>query len=190
MTSCTRETHITKAESSCILMIIPEADAEGQVGQIYADILEIFGNVPIVYKALALKPEILERFWRLAETVFKSKTIPWNTKLLIALDVANSDGCVTCTGGYRAMLKDVGLSDAILNSVEERVVSPELDDSTQSVMVYAYAISKDPHDIDRNLIASFRRRLSDEKLVEIVSTINIFKSIIETIHSLALHEME
>ena len=88
------------------------------------------------------------------------------------------------------MLKDVGLTGAAIELIEQRVVSSDLSDKVQSALIYSYTITKDPHGIDKNGLASFRRRLTDQEMVEIVSTINLFRSTIETTHALSLHLQE
>ena len=81
-------------------MILPEADANEAIKGIYSEIEEVFRKVPIAYQALALRPDIFEQFWRLAKRVLDSVVIDWTTKLMIALDVATTDGCMNCMGGY------------------------------------------------------------------------------------------
>ena len=48
-------------------------------------------------------------------------------------------------------------------------------ESYGKVPIASYAITKDPHGIDKNGLASFTRRLTDQEMVEIVSAINLFR---------------
>ena len=171
-------------------IIVPQDVADEETREIYAEITKVFGNVPIPYRALAIRPDIFANFWALAKRVFESKVIDWDTKLMVALDVAATDGCTSCIGGYRTMLKDIGLTDPGIDLIEHKMISNDLNEKVQSALIYSYAITKDPHDINKNGLASFRRRLTDQEMVEIVSTVNIFRSIIETTHALSLHRQE
>lgn len=85
------------------------------------------------------------------------------------------------------MLKNVGQTEAVIESIEQRMASNDFSDKAQSALVYSYAITIDPHGIDKNSLVAFRRRLTDQEMVEIVYTINLFRSIIEMTHALSSH---
>lgn len=137
-------------------MMFPEANADEAINGIYSEIAEVFGKVPIAYQALALRSDMFEQLWRLAKRLLDSIVIEL-TKLMIALDVAIIDSCISCMGGYRTMLKDVGQTEAVIESIEQRMASNDFSDKAQSALVYSYAITIDPHGIDKNSLVAFRR---------------------------------
>lgn len=109
---------------------------------------------------------------------------------MIALDVASTDGCKTCAGGYRNMIRQAGFSDQIIRDIENKVSSKSLEEKAQDILVFSYALSKDPHDFRATTIEAFRKKLTDEEMVETVVTVNLFRSVLETIHGLALHDVQ
>ncbi|MEE8238893.1 MAG: hypothetical protein V3R13_02255 [Nitrososphaerales archaeon] len=66
------------------------------------------------------------------------------------------------------------LPEADANEAIKGIYS-EIEDVFGKVPIASYAITKDPHGIDKNGLASFRRRLTDQEKVEIVSAINLFR---------------
>ena len=109
---------------------------------------------------------------------------------MIALDVASTDGCKTCAGGYMNMVRQAGFNDQVIDDIENKVSSRSLEEKAQDILVFSYALSKDPHDLGGTTIEAFRKKLTDEEMVETVVTVNLFRSVLETIHGLALHDVQ
>ena len=119
----------------------------------------------------------------------RSPAISREVKLMIALDVASTDGCITCKGDLKDMVKQAGFNDNIIVDITNKKASLQLEQRVQDMLVLSYALTRDPHELTGNTIESFRMKLGDELLVEVVATVNLYGSILETIHGLALHEL-
>ena len=161
-----------------------------EVAKIYEKISKTFPFIPLWAKALANSPSLLNSFWDHYDSVMSSKVLPKEAKLMIALDVANTDECPECINGFQQMVRDAGFEESVVKDIESKVVSPNLNEKMKAIMVVSYAVTMNPHDMNGPVIESFRNKLTDAELVEVVGTINLFESILETVHGLALHDNE
>ena len=76
--------------------MVSEADAEGRVAEIYAEIRTSLGTdfVPNLYKVMAVKPSFLEANWKKVQAVMSdSGQLDPLTKETVALAVSAVIGC-------------------------------------------------------------------------------------------------
>ncbi|MFQ6011228.1 MAG: carboxymuconolactone decarboxylase family protein [Nitrososphaerales archaeon] len=172
------------------LPLVEPKEASPEVALIYGRITKTFPSIPDWAKALANSPALLDGFWTHYDSLMRSEVLPKEARLMIGLDVANTDECPTCISGFEQMVRDGGFDESIIKDIEGKVVSPNLDEKVKAIMVASYAVTMNPHDLNGPVIDSFRNKLSDAELVEVVGTINLFESILETVHGLALHGEE
>lgn len=72
--------------------LAPES-ATGQTQAIFEKMHAERGNIPNMFRTLALRPEILEAFSRSLDSVLKSGTVPLRTKEMVAVRVSQLNGC-------------------------------------------------------------------------------------------------
>ncbi len=172
------------------LPLIEPKESTPEVAKIYEKISKSFPFIPLWAKGLANSPTLLDSFWNHFDSVMSSKVLPKEARLMIALDVANTDECPECISGFEQMVRDAGFEESVVKDIESKVVSPNLDEKVKAMMVVSYAVTMNPHDLNGPVIESFRNKLTDAELVEVVGTINLFESVLETVHGLALHDDE
>ncbi len=92
---------------------VPEGEATGNVKEIYEDIKKTYGMpfVPNAYKAMAVSPEFLERYWQKIKTIRAGKELSMREKEIIALAVSATNGCEYCINAHTAVLKHMGMTD-------------------------------------------------------------------------------
>ena len=76
--------------------MVAEADAEGRVAEIYAEIRSALGTdfVPNLYKVMAVNPPFLEACWNKVQTVMTAPgKLDRRTKEIIAVAVSAVSGC-------------------------------------------------------------------------------------------------
>ena len=75
--------------------MIEEAEATGRVAEIYAEIQEALGIdfVPNLYKAQAVRPDLLEAAWSKTRAVMHGGKLDRLTKEIIAVSVSAVAGC-------------------------------------------------------------------------------------------------
>lgn len=92
---------------------IEEADAQGQVREIYKRIKESLGinRVPAIFKAMAHVPTFLSEMLDNHLKTMSDGVLDRRTKELIALAVASAQGCPYCVDVHATVGRQVGLTE-------------------------------------------------------------------------------
>ena len=93
--------------------LISEDEAQGQVREVYDDILNSRGlaKVPNFWKALANHPEYLAATWSKLKLVMRDGALDRKTKEMIAVAVSATNGCDYCVDSHTDSLRALGGTD-------------------------------------------------------------------------------
>lgn len=100
--------------------IVREADAAGEVAELYDELREQFlGFVPDVFKLVSSRPDLLRVFVAGHRTMFGGGALPQEAKEVVALTVARVASCQYCATAHDAILRllgtDAAYADAVLH---------------------------------------------------------------------------
>ncbi|MGH9287112.1 MAG: peroxidase-related enzyme [Acidimicrobiales bacterium] len=137
--------------------IVREADATGEVAELYGDLREmIHGLVPDVFKLVSTRPDMLGVFVAGYRSMFDgSGQLPQEAKEVIALTVARVASCQYCITAHDALLRllgtDSNYADAVVNGALDDPAIPTdvraLAELATTITQHAYRITDD--DLDR-----------------------------------------
>jgi uncharacterized peroxidase-related enzyme len=136
--------------------IVREADAGGEVAELYDELRERFlGFVPDVFKLVSTRPDLLGLFVAGHRTMFEGGVLPPEAKEVIALTVARVASCQYCATAHDAILRllgtDPGYADAVLHGDLDNPAIPNdvraLAELAVEITEHAYRITDD--DLDR-----------------------------------------
>jgi AhpD family alkylhydroperoxidase len=104
---------------------VAEAEATGQVAEIFADIKQTKGIdfVPNLWRVLATNPPQLDAVWRSLKALMhpeaagRASQLDASTREIIALAVSATNGCAYCVNSHTAALRKLGLSTEALGEV-------------------------------------------------------------------------
>lgn len=96
-----------------IIRLVNESDAQGRVKEIFQEVKETLQIpfVPDLFRALANRPEQLERVWAQIKGLFGSGALDVKTKALAALAVAAAQRSPYFVAIHSALLKRLGAAD-------------------------------------------------------------------------------
>lgn len=143
-------------KSTARLEIVREADASGEVAELYDQLRGLFlGFVPDVFKLVSTRPDMLGAFVAGYRSMFDGGHLPREAKEVIAITVARVASCQYCTTAHDAILRllgtDHGYADAVLTgSLDDPAIPAEvraLAELATNVTQHAYRITDD--DLDR-----------------------------------------
>lgn len=135
---------------------VREADAEGEVAELYDELREQFlGFVPDVFKLVSTRPDLLGHFVAGHRTMFDGGVLPREAKEVIALTVARVASCQYCATAHDAILRllgtDPAYADAVLHGDLDNPAIPTevraLAELAVAITEHAYRITDD--DLDR-----------------------------------------
>jgi uncharacterized peroxidase-related enzyme len=138
------------------LDIVSEADATGEVAQLYDDLRGLFGGfVPDVFKLVSTRPDMLGTFVAGYRSMFDGGHLPRDAKEVIAITVARAASCQYCATAHDAMLRllgtDTRYADAVAGgTLDDPAIPAEirvLAELARDITQHAYRIT--PDDLDR-----------------------------------------
>ena len=101
-----------------MVQLVEYDDASPEVREIYEDIARIRGIHPSevnnAWKAQAIHPENMKRFWERAKTIMAPGALDPLTKELIYLAVSISQQCEYCTASHSYQARAKGASEAMM----------------------------------------------------------------------------
>jgi uncharacterized peroxidase-related enzyme len=148
---------------------VEEAEATGDVAQIYADIKRDLQApfLPNMFKTLAISPAALASAWGLYGNFLRRTTLPRALMAMILFTVAESRDCEYCAAQNEFACRSLGVDDETLTALVEDLdnVSPE---RIQTIIAFALRVSHDPLSIDAKDFERLREQgITDEEIVEI-----------------------
>ncbi len=101
-----------------MVQLVEYADASPEVREIYEDIARARGIHPSevnnAWKAQAIHPENMKRFWERAKAIMAPGALDPLTKELIYLAVSISQQCEYCTASHSYQARAKGASEAMM----------------------------------------------------------------------------
>jgi alkylhydroperoxidase family enzyme len=165
----------------------PPPDATGRLKEVYDQIAREAGQVPFALQFLSANPDLLQIYWSaLRDTTAKSH-LTRHQQSLITYEVAKADGCKICKGLCDAELRNLGMNDEEIKTLEKDIKKTTLDQKTKNILIYAYAIAEDPHNKDGVVNAFKQLGMTDEELLEVAVTALWNRNTFGLIHSLGYH---
>jgi len=148
---------------------IEEAEATGDLAQIYADIKRDL-NIPFVpnmVTTLAISPASGAAAWGLYGNFVRGTTLPRALQSMILYTVAESRDCEYCAAQNEMACRTLGVDDETLRALVEDLgsVSPE---RIQAIIAFALKVSHSPLDVDAEDFERLRGLgITDEEIVDI-----------------------
>lgn len=151
------------------LQPIEEADATGDVAQLYADLKRDL-NIPFVpnmMTTLAVSQASVAAGWGLYGNFVRQTTLPRALQAMILYTVAESRDCEYCAAQNEFACRTLGVDDETLRALVEDLesVSPE---RIQAIIAFALKVSHSPLDVDEKDYERLRGMgITDEEIVDI-----------------------
>ncbi len=149
-----------------ITPVSPET-ASDEVKAVYKEISRATGGwIPNFYKTLALRPPLLEGFWKMQSALIFNGKVSRQHREMVNVFVALKNGCEYCVFHHSALALRVGVRKEKLDAVESYAESPLFDAVEKLVLRYAdeylSRAGASPQVID-----ALRSHYSEEQLVEL-----------------------
>ena len=151
------------------LQPVEEAEATGEVAQLYADIKRDLQApfLPNMFKTLAISPAALASAWGLYGNFLRQTTLPRALMSMILFTVAESRDCEYCAAQNEFACRHLGIDEETLSALVEDLdnVSPE---RIRTIIAFALKVSHDPLGIGAKDYKRVREQcITDEDIAEI-----------------------
>jgi uncharacterized peroxidase-related enzyme len=142
-----------RPSSAANLPVVEEADAAGEVAELYERYRSHFGRpaVPGILKCFATHPVLLRNMMGLAEgLLFVDGSLLRRQKEMIATLVSTENKCPYCADGHGYFLRTLGGSVEQLAAIEARdLTSSAFTPQEQALLAFVDKVTRSSHTIDR-----------------------------------------
>ena len=167
--------------------LVKVEEADGKANEVFGDIQQSFGMVPNLFKAYALRPEILDAKWNQVKAVMQEGKLPPQLKQMIAVVVSKANECQYCVNAHSAALAMMGMSQQQIRQIIENVEAAHLPEADALVLKLAAKSTKDPRSItDQEMDKLKQLGYRDAQVVEIFSVVALFTALNKFIDTLQI----
>jgi uncharacterized peroxidase-related enzyme len=150
-----------------------EFTEDPEIKKVFDEVKEMTGGeVPMVFRALALQPHILQVVWNKMSRISSEGKLPYQLKESIAIAVSNLNGCKYCVKFHTKTLKNEGFSDEEIG----RIMKGESEDEKiDFVLKFCLKATKNPEEVtDEDLKALRDFGYGDEEILEILAVMEMY----------------
>jgi len=152
-------------------------EVKGKAGEMFAEITKTFGMVPNLFKAMALKPDILEANFMKFKAIMTQGELPRDLKEMVAVVVSQANSCSYCVDAHSAALKMMGFPREKILQLLDNVNSADISPAHKTLLNLAIKATREPHKISESEVQQLRDLgYSDANFVEFISVVDLFTS--------------
>jgi uncharacterized peroxidase-related enzyme len=156
--------------SGKVLPVVEEAEATGEVAEIYETVKRELQTplVPNFMKALAVSPAALQIQWGMMQSFYGHTTLPQSLIAMICFTIAEKNDCTYCSANHELTCRTLGVDEDTLKRLVEDLgnVKPE---RIRAIIEFALKVAKHPKDLvaaDYDQVREYG--VTDEEIVEII----------------------
>ncbi len=152
--------------------MISPTEVEGQLKQIYQQFAEKDQPVPKWVQVMANNPQVLAGFMQIFQAAMDEAPLPRILKWKVAQVVSDLNQCEYCVDVTHAQLKQFGLTEDELKSLDKTLTERE-----KVAIDYAQVVTQEAYKVEPALMKKVKRHFNDAELVELTSVIGLFNYI-------------
>jgi len=133
------------------------------------------GDAPEVVRALGLRPRLAQAVSALDAAVWNS-TIDWRVHELVRMRIARINECTVCVGWRTPQAIEAGVTEELLDSVEQWATAPGFTAAERVALEYAERFATASAAIDDALVARLGEHFEPGELVELTLVIGKYLS--------------
>lgn len=150
------------------IKVINETEAEGELKEVYEEILESRGKVSNIMRIHSLRPRSMRAHLDLyVELLFSRSGLTREEREMIGVAVSAANGCDYCVRHHAAALNFYWKDDARIEKLVKDVGSAVLSERALRIVGYAVKLTKDPATVEETDVEVLRGAgLTDEEILD------------------------
>jgi uncharacterized peroxidase-related enzyme len=159
---------------------MPRIDPPGpdDVGPEERQVMERFyqarGNVPNMFRTMALRPELMRSAEAHMAAVLKTGTVPLEIKELVVCRVSQLNSCTYCLTSHSAILRGLGVSQETIDQLADPAAHALHPPAVQAALAFAEQLTRDSLRVDDALWERLRAHFDEGQIVEIAAVAGLF----------------
>ena len=133
------------------------------------------GNIPNMFRTMALRPEIAVTAAAHMEAIFTTGTVDTKLKEMLAVRVSQINDCYYCKASHTALAKQLGASEALLDAMYHIDRNRDLfTPAEQAALAFAERMTTDAHGVSEDTWIDLREYFDEGQVIEIAAVIGLF----------------
>ena len=113
------------------------------------------GNIPNMFRTMALRPAIMETAEAHVRAIFTTGTVPERLKEMLAVRVSQINDCNYCCASHTALAKKQGVSQELLDAMYNVDAHPGyFTDAERAALALAERMTTDSHGVNEDIWAA------------------------------------
>ena len=150
-------------------------------GQVEGDVRQTFeyyqkerGNVPNMFRTVALRPEIFETMIAHFQAILNTGTLPTRLKELVIVRTSQLNACRYCLGSHTQIARKLGWTDDQIDNLAEYATRDDFTPAEKVALRLAEEMTLDANKISDAFFAEVRSHYSEGEVVELMAAIGLF----------------
>jgi uncharacterized peroxidase-related enzyme len=133
------------------------------------------GNIPNMFRTMALRPEIALTAAAHMNAVFTTGTVETKLKEMLAVRVSQINDCYYCKSSHTALAKQLGASEALLDAMYHIDRHRDLfTPAEHAALAFAERMTTDAHGVSEDIWIDLSEYFDDGQIIEIAAVIGLF----------------
>lgn len=148
--------------------------APSNVAAIFDHYMQTRGNVPNMFRTIALRPEIFETMIAHFQAILNTGTLPVKLKELVIVRTSQINACRYCLGSHTQIARKLGWSDDQIDHLADYAGRDDFSPAEKVALQLAEEVTRDANGISDAFFAQVRSHFSDGEVVELLAAIGLF----------------
>lgn len=153
---------------------VPIESAPEGVKSVFDSFMAARGNVPNMFRTLALVPELVTTLEAHFAAVLKAGTVELKLKELVVVRVSQINNCGYCLASHTKISKQLGATDETLAALQCAVDSTEFTEREKAAIAFAERLTIDSLGVDDAMFARLKEHFTDSEIVELAAVAGLF----------------
>ena len=150
---------------------ITEAEASAKVDAMFGQLRKSFGKVLNFFGVMARRPQILNAWQGMYQSIVLEGTISQRHKQLAFSYASFLNACEYCYTFHSELARQAGISQEQLDALPFYRYSPLFDEQEKATLLYAERVTKNSSGMRDENVEPLKAYYSDDEIVELTMTI-------------------
>jgi uncharacterized peroxidase-related enzyme len=133
------------------------------------------GNIPNMFRTMALRPEIATTAAAHMEAIFSTGTVDPRLKEMLAVRVSQINDCYYCKASHTALANQLGASVELLDAMYHIDQHRDLfTPAEQAALAFAERMTTDAHGVVEDIWIDLSEYFDEGQIIEIAAVIGLF----------------
>ena len=165
---------MTTSRTETRLPRLSRKDAPPNIAAIFDHYMQTRGNVPNMFRTVALRPEIFETMIAHFQAILNTGTLPVKLKELVIVRTSQINDCRYCLASHTQIARKLGWTQDQLDHLAEYGTCEDFTPAEKVALRLAEEVTRDANNISDAFFAEVRNHFDEGEVVELLAAIGLF----------------